>query len=160
MCAHEHARPPAHARTHAQADNTHTQRHAQPRANSRVRKTPEYFFLATFKSRLVLFTSFFSGGGEEEGKEGMGWWQAHGRVNVRVRVCSLSTTCHCPPTPPPKRTKTTLCAILRSGRSSRSQPLLRTTPGGGSRFKVVFFLTPSTERAPVLSRSTKWVNNN
>lgn len=72
MCAHEHARPPAHARTHAQADNTHTQRHAQPRANSRVRKTPEYFFLATFKSRLVLFTSFFSGGGEEEGKEGMG----------------------------------------------------------------------------------------
>lgn len=52
----------ARARPHTHKQTTHT--HALPRANSRVRKTPEYFFLATFKSRLVLFTSFFSGGGD------------------------------------------------------------------------------------------------
>lgn len=153
------ARPPACTRTHT----THRERDTLSLAPTPECEKPRNIFFGHFQVPARPFhLVFFLAGGRNRERRGWGWWQAHGRVNVRVRVCSLSTTCHCPPpTPPPKRTKTTLCAILRSGRSSRSQPLLRTTPGGGSRFKVFFFfLTPSTERAPVLSRSTKWVNNN
>lgn len=156
------ARPPACTRTRTSRQHTHTERHAQPRANSRVRKTPEYFFLATFKSRLVLFTSFFSGGGGEEGKEGMG-----GVASSRSGECACARVFFInhmplPPPPAPRRNaqRPPYALFLEVADPLARSLFCAQRPAEDRVLRLFFFLTPSTERAPVLSRSTKWVNNN
>lgn len=105
MCAHEHAAQ--HTPTPAPRSLSHfVTRELEKREYSASGTAP-------LSSPLIYGTSFSPC---KKAKLTVG--------SLRVCACVIYQP-HA--TAPPKRTKTTLCAILRSGRSS---PCLRTAPGG------------------------------